>query len=184
MKEYYLGETEDEATANLAVCKAIQPGECEKDPRLWHRKLPGYQPVIIQGGKYAGQIWGADYWWKKAGYADICGATTETTGTTIPGETTTIPTKTLSLSNCQLDKSTSPWSFKCNTNCIEADAVIVTDSNKLRSVEVSPSISSGKLLSQPSRENTLNNLKCPDTWTVFLACSNPNGEKESPLVCS
>jgi hypothetical protein len=82
MKDYYTEESRSEATANQVVCNSIQPGECPKDPNLWTKKLPGFKPVVLQSGPYAGQVWGADYWWKIAGYEAICGSSGSTTTST------------------------------------------------------------------------------------------------------
>jgi hypothetical protein len=88
MKDYYTEESRSEATANQVVCNSIQPGECPKDPNLWTKKLPGFKPVILQSGPYSGQVWGADYWWKIAGYEAICGSSGS--ATTLPASTTTV----------------------------------------------------------------------------------------------
>jgi len=90
MKDYYTQESKSEATANKVVCNSIQPGECPKDPGLWKKKLPGFKPETILSGPYAGQVWGADYWWKVAGYEAICGSSGSTT--TLIGSTTTAAT--------------------------------------------------------------------------------------------
>jgi len=85
MKDFYTQESGSEATGNQATCKAISPGACEPNPNLWKKKLPGFEPSIIQSGPYAGQVWGADYWWKLAGYPDICGQSSGSTTTTATG---------------------------------------------------------------------------------------------------
>jgi hypothetical protein len=71
MKDFYTQESGSELTGKEATCKAIQPGECETNPNLWKKKLPGFEPATIREGKYAGQVWGADYWWKLAGYPEL-----------------------------------------------------------------------------------------------------------------
>jgi len=182
MQDYYMNYMNlPEVTANELIIKRIDYGTCEIDPYKWKsRKLTDgteYEPQKLPDGS----VLGADYWWKAAGYDKLktgAGGTTGTTGT---------PSGTLSLSNCKLDKSTSPWSFSCNTNCVIADAVLIRDSDKTSATEVNPTISSGKFTSQPSLPRTLNNLKCPDTWTAFLTCSEPKFSsdiKDSPLSCS
>jgi len=85
MKDFYTQESGSEATGKEATCKAIQPGECETNPNLWKKKLPGFEPAVIRDGKYAGHVWGADYWWKIAGYPEICGESSATTTTVSAG---------------------------------------------------------------------------------------------------
>lgn len=86
-------------------------------------------------------------------------------------------------SNCQLDKTTTPWTITCDTSCKVADAIAIGDSDGKSSIELFPSISGGKIISQPTYQNTLDMLKCPDIWTVVLSCSNPEGEKTTSLSC-
>jgi len=85
MKDFYFQESGSEMTGKEATCKAIQPGECTFDPRSWKKKLPGFEPATIREGKYAGQVWGADYWWKIAGYPEICGENPSGSTTTVSG---------------------------------------------------------------------------------------------------
>jgi len=86
LKDYYTTLTGNETVANKAVCDLIQPGTCEKDPRNWgnvHDIYSGepfkYQPVLLFGnqsqyGVGGSDVLGADFWWRRAGYAGICGS--------------------------------------------------------------------------------------------------------------
>ena len=88
------------------------------------------------------------------------------------------------LSNCKLDKSTTPWSFTCDTNCKMSSAIVVEDNNKTTSSEINPDVNGNRLTAQPSLKNTLNELKCPGIWNVILVCEDPNEYKASSLNCS
>jgi hypothetical protein len=115
MKDFYTQESGSEATGKEATCKAIQPGECETNPNLWKKKLPGFEPATIREGKYAGQVWGADYWWKIAGYPEICGEVPS-------GSTTTTTSGSLQFECHQLTPATNvqcTWSgCSGNTNVV------------------------------------------------------------------
>jgi len=92
MMDYYINTIgfSDETTASV-ICKSILPGLCKKDPRDWTEKRAiGYDPQLAKGSdaKYGvgdPAVIGADYWWKKAGYSDVCGAISGTTTTTVSG---------------------------------------------------------------------------------------------------
>jgi hypothetical protein len=178
MQEYYMDMEIPEKTANELILKRISYGTCEPDPFKWKgRKLSDgteYIPQKLEDGS----VIGADYWWKVSGYGNL---KTETpTATT----TATKPSEQLSLSNCKLDKSTEIWGFSCDTNCVKSGPVVVFDKNYLSSTDITPTAGNGKLTSQPSIKNTLNDLKCPDTWNVILTCEEPNAEKTSAFSCS
>jgi len=179
MQDYYMNTLRlPEVTANDLIKKRIFYGTCEPDPFKWKsRKLTDGTEYIPQRLP-DGSVLGADYWYKAAGYDKL------ETGTPTSTTTTTSTSGKLSLSNCKLDKSTSPWGFSCNTNCVTSGPVVVRDSSGTNSIAVTPDVESGKLKAQPSEKNTLNKLKCPDTWTVYLTCENPDGMKDSPLDCS
>jgi hypothetical protein len=186
MLDYYMNVAGfSEETTKDTICTAVPPGNCKKDPRTWtEKKLPeGYtvKKALGTDAQYGigdPPVIGADYWWRRAGYPAICGELTTT------GTGTATATGKLSISNCKLDKSTSPWSFSCDTNCNKAAAVVVTDKNFISSIETDPTVEGGKLTSQPTMKNSLNNLYCPDTWTVIFSCEEPNAEKNSFIVCS
>lgn len=154
MKDYYLERTGDEATANNVVCKAVTPGECQKDPRLWKKKLSGFEPTKIEFGKYAGQIWGADYWWKMAGYVDICGEETSTSTTAVASG------PKLSCSNPSGTKDiVCTWS-----GCTSTDDVIVT-------VKKGSDSNICNFDKSATGDCTVNNL-ASGSWQAILLCGN------------
>lgn len=96
-------------TAKKAIYNAIQPGECEKDPRKWTRTVKGFTPYEALGedAKYGvgnPPYVGADFWWRKAGYPELIGTVTTTT---IGGTTGAF---SLQLLNCQINKTDSSYS--------------------------------------------------------------------------
>ncbi len=119
-----------------------------------------------------------DNWWELYFGENPCLGGGGTTTTTISGGSVT-------LQNCRLDKSTTPWSFTCDTNCVQASSVTVigTDSGET-SIQVGPPIVNGVLTATPSEAGTLDTFTCPATWTIYLSCSNPDETVSAPLVCS
>jgi hypothetical protein len=175
LQSYYMEKAgfSESATKQL-ICSdtGIKPGSCCPEPTTCNPKQWSVKPKGFNATTYPDID--ATHWWVNAGYGAYC------TGVGPSGG----GGGAVSLSNCQLDKSTDPWSFKCDTNCLAADTIGVTDSNKLSSGEPNPTIAGGKVISQPTQPRKLNDLKCPDTWTVTLSCTNPDSLKQSILVCS
>jgi hypothetical protein len=98
--KYTIGYSEQ--TTNEVICKSIPPGTCKTDPRTWGEKYferIQYRPQTALGsdaqyGVGDPPVIGADYWWKAAGYGEICKGITPSGGTT-----TTAPSLQLSCSN-------------------------------------------------------------------------------------
>jgi|YelNatPaOPRAMG01_1025707.scaffolds.fasta_scaffold12868_6 hypothetical protein len=79
MKDYYVGQMGlSESAANQIIANKISPGSCDPDPSRWGRKFyEGYTPIKLPD--YECQNYGltapcnlpANWWWWKAGYAQI-----------------------------------------------------------------------------------------------------------------
>ncbi len=138
----------------------IYSGSCNKDPKMW-ADLGYTPPTDLQ----------ADWWWQQAGYASASCMNIVTGGS-------------LTLSNCKLDKTTTPWSIDCNTGCNSASGIVVLNGEYTPTVGATPTVSGGKVRSQPSITNTLNQIctKAPDTWTVQLICTGPQGKATAALT--
>jgi hypothetical protein len=122
MNDFYASQGFSQATTNSMICNSILPGECEKDPRRWTgTNLPaGFTPQAALGSDAAYGVGnppyiGADYWWKYAGYGDICKA-----GTSGATTTTVASSSQVSLSCTGTPPSTSTGNdgrIDCNVQC-------------------------------------------------------------------
>ena len=86
MKDYYINQMGlSEQTANQIITNKIQPGKCNRDPNQWGKKFyEGYVPVRVPDDEC--KNYGldspcnlpADWWWYKAGYAEIAAQAAQT----------------------------------------------------------------------------------------------------------
>ncbi len=100
-----------------------------------------------------------DNWFEKYFPNDVCGVSSSAS---------------ISVTDCVLDKTTTPWSYTCDTNCVVADSVTVRDSFGNSSSQVGPVIKGGKLTVAASFKDIKTEL-APEVWSVILVCRTPNG---------
>lgn len=173
LQSYYMEKAGfDDSTTKQLICSGINPGSCCPEPTTCNPKQWSIKPKGFDANTYPDI--NATHWWINAGYGTYC------TGVGPSGG----GGGALSLSNCQLDKSTPTWSLTCDTNCIATPIITVEDSTGLTADDTTPIIASGKITARPTAPRRLNDLKCPDTWKVTVYCGNPKGYTSSTAVCS
>ena len=88
------------------------------------------------------------------------------------------------LSTCVIDKTTTPYTITCNTNCNTATMVSVADmdSGSLRT-DSAPIVNGVTAVAQPSGFDATFSCGPSSTWIISLSCTNPSGTPFVMIGC-